>query len=80
MFGPSCEVISTFEKEADIHIETTAASVILETLKRRPLTLDDIVRITGMSHFEAKTTLNILEKEGLVTTYVLNDELFYVSS
>ncbi|MBP1749562.1 MAG: Radical domain protein [Deltaproteobacteria bacterium] len=80
MFGPSCEIISTFEKAADIHVETTAASIILETLKRRPLTLDDVVRITGMSPFEAKTRLNILEKEGLITTYVLNDELFYVSS
>ncbi len=80
MFGPACEIISTFEKAADIHVETTAASIILETLKRRPLTLDDIVSITGMSRFEAKTKLNILEKEGLVTTSVLNDELFYVSS
>lgn len=80
MLGPSCEIISGFEKAADIHVETTAASIILETLKRRPLTLDDVVRITGMSHFEAKTRLNILEKEGLITTYVLNDELFYVGS
>lgn len=78
MFGPACEIISTFGKTADIHVETTAASLILETLKRRPLTLDDIVRITGMSHFDAKTRLNILEKEGLITTAVVNDELFYV--
>lgn len=79
-FGPSCEIISGFEKPADIRVETEAASIILETLKRRPLTLDDVVRITGMSHFEAKTRVNILEKEGLITTYVLNDELFYVGS
>ena len=79
MFGPSCEIISIFEKAAEIHVEPATASIILETLKRRPLTLDDVVRITGMSHFEAKTRLNILEKEGRITTYVLNDELFYVS-
>jgi wyosine [tRNA(Phe)-imidazoG37] synthetase (radical SAM superfamily) len=80
MFGPACEIISTFEKSADIHVETSVAALILETLKRRPLTLDDIVRITGMTHFDAKTRLNILEKEGLVTTAVVNDELFYTSA
>lgn len=80
MFGPACEIISTFEKSVDIHVETSVAALILETLKRRPLTLDDIVRITGMSHFDAKTRLNILEKEGLVTTAVVNDELFYTSA
>jgi wyosine [tRNA(Phe)-imidazoG37] synthetase (radical SAM superfamily) len=80
MFGPACEIISTFEKSADIHVETSVAALILETLKRRPLTLDDIVRITGMSHLDAKTRLNILEKEGLVTTAVVNDELFYTSA
>ena len=80
IFGPACEIISTFEKSADIHVETSVVALILETLKRRPLTLDDIVRITGMPHFDAKTRLNILEKEGLVTTAVVNDELFYISA
>ncbi len=80
MFGPACEIISTFEKTADIHVDTSEASLIRETLKRRPLTLDDIVRITGMSHFDAKTRLGILEKEGLVKTAVVNDELYYVST
>ena len=79
-FGPACEIISTFEKTADIHVDTSEASLIRETLKRRPLTLDDIVRITGMSHFDAKTRLGILEKEGLVKTAVVNDELYYVST
>ena len=78
-FGPSCEVISTFEKAA-IPVESKAASIILETLKRRPLTLEDVAGITGMPEFEAKTTLGILEKEGLIKTSVLNDKLFYVSS
>ncbi len=80
MFGPTCEVISTFEKTADIHVDTASASRIVEMLRRRPLTLDDIVKTTGLAPVEAKTRLNILEKEGQVTTYVLDDELFYVSS
>jgi len=79
-FGPSCEIISTFERAAEVHAEKAAASLILETLKRRPLTLRDVVNITGMSEFDAKTNLAILEKQGMVTTIVLDDELFYVSS
>jgi wyosine [tRNA(Phe)-imidazoG37] synthetase (radical SAM superfamily) len=79
-FGPACEIISTFEKAAEVHVERAAASLILETLKRRPLTLRDVVNITGMSEFDAKTNLTILEKQGMVTTIVLDDELFYISS
>ncbi len=80
MFGPACEVIAAFEKSADTRTGSSADTLVLETIKRRPLTLDDIVKITGMSPFDAKTRLSALEKEGLVSTTVVNDELFYVST
>jgi wyosine [tRNA(Phe)-imidazoG37] synthetase (radical SAM superfamily) len=80
MFGPACEVIAAFDKSADIHTGPSADSLVLETLKRRPLTLDDIVKITGMSPFDAKTHLAILEKRGLVSTSVVDDQLFYIST
>ncbi|MHB8111535.1 MAG: radical SAM protein [Syntrophorhabdaceae bacterium] len=80
LFGPKCEVIASFEKPDDTECEAASAATILETLKRRPLTLDDIAATTGMSLIEAKTQLGILEKHGSVKTYVLEDTLFYVAT
>ncbi|MEN6615698.1 MAG: radical SAM protein [Syntrophorhabdus sp.] len=79
LFGPSCEVIASFEKLDNIPGTTASTATILETIKRRPLTLEDIAATTGMRLDEVKTELGILEKRGSIKTYVLEDTLFYVA-
>ncbi len=78
LFGPDCEIICSFEKSGEMPAQGKWADIIIETLKRRPLTLDDVVKTTNLSHFQAKTKLKTLEMEGLIKSYLLGDNLFYV--
>jgi wyosine [tRNA(Phe)-imidazoG37] synthetase (radical SAM superfamily) len=78
LFGPACEVICSFDKATEMPAQAEWTNIILETLRRRPLTFDDMVKVTGLSHFQAKTRLKVLEKEGVIRSYVLGDALFYV--
>lgn len=78
LLGPRCEVICSFEKTGEMPAQADWTQIILETLKRRPLTLDDVVRTTSLSRFQARTRLKAMEDEGLVKSYVLGDDLFYV--
>lgn len=78
LFGPRCEVICSFERTGEIPAQADWTRIILETLRRRPLTLDDVVRTTSLSRLQAKTKLRAMEDEGLVRSYVLGDDLFYV--
>ena len=52
---------------------------MLATLKRRSLSLDDIVRTTGVSREEAKKGLDRLVKEGDIRLARFNNEWFYVA-
>jgi len=76
--GKKCEIISTYEKinpeEKKDWIEN-----ILDILKRRSMSLDDIVRITGGSQAKAKKILMGLEKEGKIQSFYFGDSLFYTS-
>jgi len=78
LFGSRCEVICSFEKTAEMPAQADWTEIIVETLKRRPLTLEDMVRITSLSRFQVRTKLKAMENEGLVRSYVLGDDLFYV--
>jgi len=78
IFGPQCEVICSFEKAGIKPAQADWTGIILETLKRRPLTLDDVVKTTSLSRFQAKARLKTMEEEGLIKSYVLGDDLFYI--
>jgi wyosine [tRNA(Phe)-imidazoG37] synthetase (radical SAM superfamily) len=77
-FGPRCEVICSFERTEEMPAQADWTEMILETLRRRPLTLDDVVRTTSLSRFQARTRLKAMEDEGLVRSYALGDDVFYV--
>lgn len=78
-FGPSCEIICSFEKSVtETPSEGEWANIILETLKRRPLTLGDIVRTTNMSYFQAKAKLKAMENEGLIKSYFFDNNFFFM--
>jgi len=44
------------------------------------LTLDDIIKITGISFNKAKSRLKILENEGKIKSYFFDDNIFYMKS
>jgi wyosine [tRNA(Phe)-imidazoG37] synthetase (radical SAM superfamily) len=78
--GEPCEIICNFEKSVKKHYTENWSQKILEILQRRSLTLDDIVRITGISFNKAKDRLKILENEGQIKSYLFDDIIFYVKS
>ncbi len=77
--GKPCEIICTFEKSIKQVDEENWSQQVLDILKRRSLTLDDIVKITGVSFYKAKGRLKILENEGLIKSYVFDDNIFYMT-
>jgi len=78
--GPSCEIISAFERSVEEGDDTNWSQEVLETLMRRSLTLDDIVKITGVSIYKAKNRLKALEEGGQIKSYVFDDDVFYMRS
>ena len=78
--GEPCEIICNFEKSVKKHNKEDWSQKILEILQRRSLTLDDIVKITGISFNKAKSRLKILENEGQIKSYFFDDNIFYMKS
>ncbi|MBA4417704.1 MAG: radical SAM protein [Syntrophus sp. (in: bacteria)] len=80
-FGEKCEIICTFEKSIEDYGSAEGWELrVLDILKRRSMSLDDIVKITGISHLKAKSRLSILEYEGRIKGYHFGDNVYYVSA
>jgi wyosine [tRNA(Phe)-imidazoG37] synthetase (radical SAM superfamily) len=77
-FGDTCEIISTFEKPPVQHEEKEWSKTVLDILKRRSLSLDDIVKITGISFYKAKNRLKLMENEGHIKSYHFHDTIYYM--
>jgi wyosine [tRNA(Phe)-imidazoG37] synthetase (radical SAM superfamily) len=78
--GEPCEIICNFEKSVTKSNKEDWSQKILEILQRRSLTLDDIVKITGISFTKAKSRLQMLEDEGQIKSYFFDDNIFYMKS
>ncbi len=76
--GGSCEIISTFEKMPVQHEEKEWSKNVLDILERRSLSLDDIVKITGVSFYKAKNRLKLMENEGQIKSYHFHDTIYYM--
>jgi len=77
-FGDHCEVVCTFEKSKLKGDRENWADTILDILKRRSLTLDDIIRITGLSLREVDNTLRDMEHAGKVKSFYFGESVFYM--
>jgi wyosine [tRNA(Phe)-imidazoG37] synthetase (radical SAM superfamily) len=78
VLGGRCEVICAFEKtNTRIENEDYWTDLVLETIKRRSLSLDDIVKVTGVSLHEVKFYLRKLEDAGQIRSYRFSDDIFY---
>lgn len=80
LFGNKCEVISSFEKDG-IHQQREGwAEALVDILKRRALTLDDISKITGVASSRIIEQLRDMEKNGLIETYRLGSDIYYIAA
>jgi wyosine [tRNA(Phe)-imidazoG37] synthetase (radical SAM superfamily) len=78
-FGDNCEIISSFEKNG-VHKEQEGwARTIVDILKRRSLTVQDIIRITGTSSFRIHEELDTMEKKGSIKAYRLGNDIYYTA-
>ena len=78
-FGDKCEVISSFEKDGIHHQREGWAEALFDILKRRALTFPDIVKVTGVTSSGMKTRLQNMENRGLIKTYRLGAEIYYIA-
>jgi wyosine [tRNA(Phe)-imidazoG37] synthetase (radical SAM superfamily) len=79
VLGNGCEIIPAFESRSPAQRAEQWRESVSATLKRRSLSLNDIVRITGVSPAEARTGLDRLVEEGKIKLVRFNDEWFYVA-
>jgi wyosine [tRNA(Phe)-imidazoG37] synthetase (radical SAM superfamily) len=75
--GDGCEIICGFDRPALERDQREWTAIILETLKRRSLSVDDISKLTGMPSDEAKHCLQQLEKTGAIRSYDLGGSMFF---
>jgi wyosine [tRNA(Phe)-imidazoG37] synthetase (radical SAM superfamily) len=80
LLGEPAEIICSFEKSVKKYNEEDWSQKILAILQRRSLTLDDIVKITGIPVNKAEKRLKKLENEGQIKSYFFDDSLFYMKS
>lgn len=78
-FGPKAEVICGFEKGGVKPQEGDWEDRILAILKRRSLTLDDVVAVTGVSRADAERGLNKLLGENRITKKLAEGALYYLA-
>ena len=77
--GEKCEVIPAFGEEAAPGTGRGFASRLLATLRRRSLSFDDIVRVTGVSPSRVRTGLARLERQKKIRAVPLDEATFYVA-
>ena len=78
-FGDNCEVVCAFRKDSSVKEDIEQAQSISTILKRRAMTLDDILTVTGLSLHKAKKTLRTLELTGKIKSFHFGDSLFFIS-
>jgi wyosine [tRNA(Phe)-imidazoG37] synthetase (radical SAM superfamily) len=79
ILGNGCEIISAFEKRSPEQKAGQWRESVLATLTRRSLSLDDIVRTTGVSPAKARAGLDRLVGEGKIRLVRFNDGWFYAA-
>jgi len=72
------EIISSFQKRRNIQsFRSDVETAILETITRRPCTLDDLTKILGLHINEINKYLNVLELDNKIETVKQKRGFFY---
>ncbi|MHC5173127.1 MAG: radical SAM protein [Planctomycetota bacterium] len=75
--GPSVEVITDFSKHTHTAGKATDLQAILETLRRRPCTLDDLCAGLGLSKEQLESALVKLEALSKITGETIDQKKYY---
>jgi wyosine [tRNA(Phe)-imidazoG37] synthetase (radical SAM superfamily) len=75
--GQGCEVIAAFDGKARAPGADAWQASLVETLKRRSLSLEDVVRTTGVSVAAARSGLDRLVREGRIKQVRVGKVRFY---
>jgi wyosine [tRNA(Phe)-imidazoG37] synthetase (radical SAM superfamily) len=78
--GTNAEVIADYSREANSLIERPDSRMILETLRRRPCSLEDLCRGLGLHPLGAQKTLAELKNEGKIEVTEKNGTLYYTAN
>jgi wyosine [tRNA(Phe)-imidazoG37] synthetase (radical SAM superfamily) len=74
---PGVEIVSAVDRKSTTAYRKDIENVIMETIVRRPCTLDDLSLITGLHVNEINKYLDVLEAEGCIQTERQDRGLFY---
>lgn len=78
-FSP--EIIKRAESRTEIaSFDADLEKLILNTISRRPLMIEDLVRITGKNRLEILKYIDVLEKEKKIFPKIVADKIFYSRS
>lgn len=80
LLGKRCEIIVGFKKQIRSTDFKNRSDDILNVIKRRPVTLDDIVRVTGVHIHEAQKILDRLISNNKIRYSEHNDHRYYESN
>ncbi len=72
------EIIAKFTKRADSKSAESLIERVMDTLKRRPCSIEGISSSLGISEDQTKQQLELLLKKNIVRTEKRGDELFYI--
>ena len=75
------EIISRFKNRKEIRsYNQKIEDILIETISRRPCTLDDLSIITGLPVVEINKYLDVLENNGQITSIIINDKVLILSN
>jgi wyosine [tRNA(Phe)-imidazoG37] synthetase (radical SAM superfamily) len=80
LLGPKCEAVRAFDRTKRKEGGDDWAEHLLDTLKRRSLSLSDVIRITGVSEKRVLTRLAELVKDGKIKKEIFHGTIFYISA
>jgi wyosine [tRNA(Phe)-imidazoG37] synthetase (radical SAM superfamily) len=67
----------TGRREEILAFSLNLENSLLNTLRRRPLTLDDLVALTGKEENQLRQYLDVLEKERKIKPVIVGQQIFY---
>jgi wyosine [tRNA(Phe)-imidazoG37] synthetase (radical SAM superfamily) len=72
------EIVKRIKKREEITaFSTNLENNILNTINRRPLTIDDLEALTGKTRTELFKYIDVLEKEKKIFPKIVGDQIFY---
>ena len=79
--GLPVDIIKRIRKREEIvSFSKNLESNILNTIRRRPLTIEDLETLTGKKRLELYKYIDVLEKEKKISPQIVADKIFYSST